>query len=350
MVLTAMSAPLFDLQSHSVHSDGALAPAAVIEHAAHAGIRLVALSDHDTLAGTDEALAAGAEHGIDVVPATEITVVDPIREDLHMLGYRVDHRDAALLALLAASRADRDARAARMAASLRDLGWVLDEGSLRERSARGKPTGRPHLATAALDEPANAQRLATEGIGDVGAFIVAYLIPGAPAFAARTVPAVAEAIDAIHAAGGVAVWAHPFWDLEDPDLVVATVRRFAASGLDGVEAFYVTHTAEQTALLADLCGELGLLSTGSADFHGPAHRLWSTSCAPAPAPPPRCPASRSRARPAPPSCDPTPRTPRTPTRGSWRSPPPATRRSPSRSCSSEPASAGRPPPRSPGRC
>ena len=86
----------------------------------------------------------------------------------------------------------------------------------------------------------------------------------------------AEAIEAIHDAGGVAVWAHPFWDIEDPDEVLASIERFRAHGIDGVEAFYVTHTPEQTSLLAERCAELGLLSTGSADFHGPDNRIFSS--------------------------------------------------------------------------
>ena len=71
------------------------------------------------------------------------------------------------------------------------------------------------------------------------------------------------------------MWAHPFWDIPDPDEVLATIDRFRALGIDGVEAFYVTHTEEQTELLARRCEELGLLSTGSADFHGPENRLFS---------------------------------------------------------------------------
>jgi predicted metal-dependent phosphoesterase TrpH len=265
----------FDLQAHSVCSDGALRPAHVIAHAAAAGISLAALTDHDTLEGVDEALAAGARHGINVVPATEITVVDEAAEDLHVLAYCVDHRDGDLLDLLAASRADRDARALRMADALRAEGWALNERAIRERSAAGRPVGRPHLAQAVLSQDANAPRLAAEGIADVRALIVAYLIAEAPAFCVRAKPLVADAIWTIHAAGGVAVWAHPFWDRKDPVTVVATVRRFALAGLDGVEAFYVTHTAEQTDLLVALCEELGLLTTGSADFHGPEHCLFN---------------------------------------------------------------------------
>ena len=87
----------------------------------------------------------------------------------------------------------------------------------------------------------------------------------------RTTPTVTEAIGTIHAAGGVAVWAHPFWDVDAGDEVVRLIDRFAAEGLDGVEAFYITHTEEQTRLAAAHCAERGLLSTGSADFHSPDH-------------------------------------------------------------------------------
>ena len=84
-----------------------------------------------------------------------------------------------------------------------------------------------------------------------------------------------EAIDAIHAAGGVAVWAHPFWDLARDDEVCEALARFSAAGLDGVEAFYTTHTAAQTRLLHEQAARLQLLTTGSADFHGPQHSRFS---------------------------------------------------------------------------
>ena len=99
--------------------------------------------------------------------------------------------------------------------------------------------------------------------------LVAYLIPGRPTYRARTRPTVEEAIATIHKAGGVAVWAHPFWDLDRPYEALHTIDRFKAAGLDGVEVFYITHTEEQTLFLADACTERGMLQTGSADFHGP---------------------------------------------------------------------------------
>jgi 3',5'-nucleoside bisphosphate phosphatase len=270
-----VSAPLFDLQAHSLHSDGELAAAQVVENAAQAGVQLLALSDHDTVDGVDEALAAGALHGVRVVPATEISAVDGTYEDLHVLGYGIDHRSSLLAERLLAARADRERRAEAMAERLRELGFEIDPEPIEKRKARGKPVGRPHLAAAVLAHPANSDRLADEGHADVSSFIPAYLIQGTPGYIARTHPTVEEAIGWIHDAAGVAVWAHPFWDIEDGDEVLAALERYRAAGLDGVEVFYVSHTREQTLLLAERCEQLGLLSTGSSDYHGPGHRLFS---------------------------------------------------------------------------
>jgi predicted metal-dependent phosphoesterase TrpH len=277
---TGVATPRFDLQSHSTRSDGTLEPAEVVAAAARAGVQLLALSDHDTLAGVEEALRAGAEHGVAIVPAIEISAIDDGGEqgtprELHILGYLVDHTDAVFKATLARFLADREQRTLRMAHKLRELGLQLDEAAIDARVSAGEPIGRPHLAEAALSHPANAQRLREEQIDDIGSFIKSYLIEGRPAFALRLTPTVAEAVEAIHAAAGVAIWAHPFWDVEDSEEVLAMIDRFRALGIDGVEAFYVTHTREQTELLAARCEQLGLLSTGSADFHGPENRLFS---------------------------------------------------------------------------
>jgi 3',5'-nucleoside bisphosphate phosphatase len=264
----------FDLQSHSLHSDGELPAAEVVEHAARAGIELLALTDHDTVDGVEEALHAGAGLGVHVLAATEISAVDTGHEDLHVLGYRIEHRDPTLAARLREARADREQRAERMSRRLRELGFEVDEAPLAARLHAGKPVGRPHLAAAVLGHPANSDRLRDEGHEDVSSFIPAYLVPGAPAYQARTRPTVAEAIGWIHDAGGLAVWAHPFWDIDGEREVLAAVERYRREGLDGVEVFYPTHSAAQTRLLAARCRADGLLGTGSSDFHGPHHRLF----------------------------------------------------------------------------
>lgn len=273
----------FDLQSHSTCSDGALPPREVVARATAAGVKLLALSDHDTLAGVDEAIAAGAELGVRVAPSVEISSIDDptahgtagTARELHILGYLIDPHDTAFAAALADFLADRERRTLRMADALREQGLELEDGPISARVRAGQPIGRPHLAEAVLAAPANAKRLEAEQIDDVGALIRGYLIEGKPAFRMRETPTVAQAIDAIHDAGGVAVWAHPFWDVSDAEESLAMLDRFRLLGIDGVEAFYITHTRAQTELLAARCAEHGLLSTGSSDFHGPDNRLFS---------------------------------------------------------------------------
>jgi predicted metal-dependent phosphoesterase TrpH len=267
--------PWFDLQSHSHHSDGELSPRGVVETAAAAGVELLSLTDHDTVDGVPEASAAARSLGLRLVSGVEISALDEDQGDLHILGYLIDEHDGRLRERLEQSRHDREARATSMIEALRELGFELDEEPLRARATSGLSVGRPHLAEAVVRHPANAARLAGEGCADPSAFLEAYLIEGRPAFRARRAPAVADAIEAIHAAGGVAVWAHPFWDLSTADDVLDTIERFTSLGLDGVECFYPAHNRERAELLADRCAERSLLSTGSADFHGPHHREFS---------------------------------------------------------------------------
>jgi predicted metal-dependent phosphoesterase TrpH len=267
--------PWFDLQSHSHHSDGELTPTAVVQAAAAAGVQLLSLTDHDTVDGVAEAAEAARKAGLRLVSGVEISALDGRQRDLHILGYLIDERDPVLRSRLEGYRRDRKARAEAMIDALRGLGFELDEEPLRARAAHGKSVGRPHIAEAVVRHPANAPRLAAEDCVDPSAFLEAYLIEGRPAFRPRRAPSVPEAITAIHDAGGVAVWAHPFWDVSNPADVLAAIDRFVDGGLDGIECFYATHGREQAELLADRCAELSLLSTGSADFHGPHHREFS---------------------------------------------------------------------------
>jgi predicted metal-dependent phosphoesterase TrpH len=206
--------------------------------------------------------------------AAEISAVAGVHADLHVLGYEIDPDDDGLRAALEDFRADRQRRVEAIADRLEDLGFAVDRTVLEDRRAQGLPIGRPHIADSVLTHPDNQARLAAEGISDKNGFFPAYIVPGAKAFVQRTRPTVADAIEVIHAAGGVAIWAHPFWDIPDADEVLATVDEFADAGLDGVECFYATHTAEQARLLHDHCRDRGLLITGSTDFHAPDHERF----------------------------------------------------------------------------
>ncbi len=257
-----------------MHSDGELSPRAVVEAAAAAGVELLALSDHDSTEGLAEAIEAAGGLDIRLVTATEISVIDPAGPDLHMCAYLIDPDEPALHAQLRRSRDDRLARAWRMAAALQEEGFVVDEDFLRARADAGQTIGRPHLAQAVTRHPDNAERLERDGLTDPTALLVAYLIEGKPAFREREAPTASEAIELIHGAGGVAVWAHPFWDVKDPAEAIEVLERFVAAGLDGVEAFYVAHDESQTKLMVEQAARLGLLTTGSSDFHGPGHKMF----------------------------------------------------------------------------
>jgi predicted metal-dependent phosphoesterase TrpH len=243
------TAPWFDLQSHSTYSDGALSPAEVVDRARQAGVRLLALTDHDTVDGVDEALKASTN--VTVIPAVELSSVHNDFEDLHILGYGIDHTDPALLATLEDFRGDRVRRILAMADKLREAGFTIPE-------IDHPSPGRPLLAKAI----ASQTELSTDEI------FTRYLVPGTPTYVGRSRPTVQQAIEVIHAAGGLAVWAHPYWDMDE---ALATLNTFADWGIDGVEAFYATHNEQQTRALHAAARERGLLTTGSADFHAPAH-------------------------------------------------------------------------------
>lgn len=262
--------PTFDLQCHSTCSDGTLEPEAVVALAAKFGVQLLALTDHDTVAGLDAAEAEARRRGIVLVPAVELSAVHDAREDLHVLGYCIDRRHGGLLEALEAARSDRVARAVAMADALRECGFAVELPP-----SDGRPIGRPHIAAAVVGDAANGERLGSEGIESPSELLEAYLVPGRPAYRPRTAPSVAEAIALVHAAGGAAVWAHPFWDVAGVEEVVETVERFVGVGLDGVEVFYPTHEREQVAALVVECRRRGLLMTGSSDFHGPGHPHFS---------------------------------------------------------------------------
>jgi predicted metal-dependent phosphoesterase TrpH len=275
MMTPTTPGPVFELQGHSTKSDGELEPAGVVRAAEQAGVELFALTDHDSLEGALEAAEAADEVGLSLVTGVEISVLDPVAADLHMCGYLVDPGNAALLEQLRRSRADREARAERMIAALEQIGWSVNREPLERRTAAGLTVGRPHLAEVVTSDARNAARLEREELKNPTEFLVAYLIEGKPAFSGREAPTASEAIELIHGAGGVAVWAHPFWDVEAEAEVLSTLERFTAAGLDGVEAFYVTHTQAQTDLLVDRASELELLTTGSSDYHGPGHRQFN---------------------------------------------------------------------------
>ena len=254
---------MIDLQSHSTFSDGELPPAEVVSTAVDAGVTTLALTDHDGIDGVAEAAEAAADAGVALIPATEISCVHGSFDDMHMLGYWVD-LDAIAPALERAQR-ERMVRAEEIVARLNEQGVpVLFEDAIAQ-AGHASSVGRPHIAKAAGVEP--------EGMS---AFFEEWLVPGAKAFVSRRWPDAAEAIEQIHGAGGAAVLAHPFWDMEDAGAVAALIDDL---DLDGVECFYPAHDRAQTKFLLELCRDRGLAATASSDFHGPSHKMFNSFCA-----------------------------------------------------------------------
>ncbi|MEJ7788265.1 MAG: PHP domain-containing protein [Thermoleophilaceae bacterium] len=248
---------MIELQSHSTVSDGELEPAGVVEAAAAAGVTTLSLSDHDAIDGLEAASEAAKAAGIELVPAVEMSCGHPVAEELHMLGYWIDLDTIA--AACKRAQAERVARAEEIIANLNQAGVeVTLEGAI-EQAGDAASVGRPHIAKAA-------------GVTDMGPFFEKYLIPGTPTFVPRRWPSTPEAVDLIHGAGGAAVLAHPFWDLDEPQTVADLIDEL---DLDGVEVFYPSHTHEQTEFLVGLCRDRGLALTASSDFHGPDHKMFS---------------------------------------------------------------------------
>jgi 3',5'-nucleoside bisphosphate phosphatase len=244
-----------DLHLHSNVSDGQLAPAAVLEAAAAAGLSTIALTDHDTAAGVPEALVAGHALGVQVIPGIELSTRSHEAEH-HILGYWIDPECAVMRQHQEVALARRRSRMHGMVEKLRGLGVEITfDDVVRAAGPDAQALGRPHLARA-LHEGGHTRYY--------GEAFVRYIADGGVAYVSEAFPGVDEAIEMIHAAGGMAVWAHP-----DPLRVHTLLDGFADMGLDGVECFRPNLTAAEAGNLLQLTLARGLQPTGGSDWHGP---------------------------------------------------------------------------------
>ena len=251
---------MIDLQSHSTFSDGELPPAEVVATAVEQGVTTLALTDHDGIDGVAEAAEAATEAEIALIPATEISCVHGSLDDMHMLGYWVD--TAAIAPAMERAQRERITRAEEIVERLNEQGVPVRFEDAIAQAGDASSVGRPHIAKATGVKP-----------DGMSAFFEEWLVPGAKAFVPRRWPHAAEAVEIIHGAGGVAVLAHPFWDMSEPSEVAALVDDLR---LEGVECFYPAHDRAQTRFLVELCRERGLAATASSDFHGPSHKMFNS--------------------------------------------------------------------------
>ncbi|MBM4439394.1 MAG: PHP domain-containing protein [Candidatus Rokubacteria bacterium] len=243
-----------DLHAHTTASDGTLAPRELVALAAKKGVRVLAVTDHDSTSGIAEARAAAAAHpGLTIVPGIEINC-DVEGAEVHVLGYFLDLDAAWFQEFLAAQREERRARIHRILDRLAALGVFVDAAEVfalvREGSA-----GRPHVAQAMVHRGY---------VKSVREAFDRYLHNGGPASAPRRRLTPEDAVAVIRRARGVPVIAHP--GLANRD---AMIDGLVAAGLMGIESYYPEHSAAQTQSYLALCARHGLVATGGSDFHGP---------------------------------------------------------------------------------
>lgn len=246
-----------DLHTHSDRSDGTSAPRQLVAEAVEAGLDVVALTDHDTASGWQEAEEAARELGIAFVAGMEISCTHQ-EVSVHLLGYLPDPTYQPLRQALDAVLEGRHERTPRVVARLQELGYAVDE-ALVARQARGaEAVGRPHVADALVSIGAFASR--DEAFD-------ALLAPGRPAYVNRYAPPLEQMVATVCEAGGVPVVAHP-WGRGPADLTADVLAELRGLGLAGIEVDHQDHDAEQRARLRGLARDLGLVVTGSSDYHG----------------------------------------------------------------------------------
>ena len=245
--------PLIDLHSHSTASDGSFAPARLIAEAVARGVHTFALTDHDTTAGLEEAENAARETGLDFVPGVEITC-EVAGTEVHLLGLGIDRNNPTLRDLCIDVQERRRKRFFAMVDKLRAHGVPLSSEGVDE----GVSLARPYLARMLVQQ------------GKVDTYQEAfqrYLKKGCPGYVEHSRIPIKRAIEAIQAAGGVAVLAHPGLYRNGDECVFEAARQ----GLDGIECYHSDHNHDTVGHYVSLARKLGLLISGGADFHGPDH-------------------------------------------------------------------------------
>ena len=242
-----------DLHAHTTASDGTVSPEGLVALAVDASLDVLAITDHDSVEGLAAAFRSAADLSLRVIAGVELSAVDAGR-DVHVLGYFMDPSDPDLVAHLADLRDARLRRAESIVGALVDAGYDVTLEQVLALSDGGA-VGRSHVARALVDS-GHAE--------DISDAFRRFIGRGRPFYVAKDVRAPAEAIDAIRAAGGIAVLAHPA-----VSRVEELIEPLVELGLAGIEAYHADHTPEDRTRLAAQAGRLGLLATGGTDYHGP---------------------------------------------------------------------------------
>ncbi len=252
---------MIDLHVHSTASDGSCSPTQLLELAAGAGLGALALTDHDTVDGIPEFLANAPRFPqLEAIPGVELSCLFSNRE-IHIVGLFIDHTNETLTAFLEEMRRKRQERNELIRLKLNHLGYPLTwEHPALAAGGDTASVGRPHFARALMED---------YGFPSMQSVFDKLLKRGCPAYVQRTLPDPVKVFDAIHAAGGVTVWAHPVYrERNERAWVRRIMKRFAPLGLDAAEAYYALFGPTETQLVTELATEFGLALSGGSDFHG----------------------------------------------------------------------------------
>ena len=246
-----------DLHTHSIYSDGTATPAELVRMASANKLQGFSLTDHDTMDGVEEAVTAGRELGIEVLPGLEISALHH-GYSLHILGYGIDPKNPALLHWLKRLQQGRRERNRKILEKLAAMGIQISDDELARLSGKGQ-TGRPHIARILVSR--GYVRTMREAFSR-------YLGRNKPAWQSRFTYTAADTIEMLHQAGGIAVFAHP--GQLDPGMKVQPqiIKELVNLKLDGLEIFYPSHTRTMQKRLKSLAGKYNILATGGSDYHG----------------------------------------------------------------------------------
>lgn len=247
-----------DLHTHSSHSDGTGPPAQVVREAAAAGLDVLALTDHDTAAGWPAADRAGLEVGVSVIPGIEVSCRSR-GASVHLLAYLADPSEEAFRSELDRARVSRGDRLRRMADLLIEDGHLDSFEQVLAHAKDGATLGRPHLADAMVA----SGRYATRDEAFAGV-----LSSNSPYYVGHYAPDPVRAVEVTRAAGGVPVLAHPLASARGRIIGEDVIEAMAGAGLAGLEVEHRDHTPADRARAAAIASRLGLLQTGSSDYHG----------------------------------------------------------------------------------
>lgn len=245
-----------DLHTHSTASDGSMSPRELVRHAKESGLSAIAITDHDTIDGVEEALDEGAKLGIEVLAGVEVSV--DFEPEMHILGYFFGSNYKNIAPTLVKLKKSRDERNPKMVEKLKSLGFDITMEEV-QAEAKGNIVARPHMASVLFKKGY---------VKSIREAFDKYIAEGKPAFVKKEKMSPEECIETIKNAGGIPVIAHPIYLNLTLSKLDNLVERLKKAGLKGIETYYVEHSKEDVGNLLRIAIKHDIVPTGGSDFHG----------------------------------------------------------------------------------